>query len=277
MPDETDASPDDVRQAGEQLEDTPEPGRKIMSIGAHLSELRRRLFLCISVVVVLFIIGFFLLPSAVKWILDTPQYRAAAFAARHGWRFQPVPLQALEVTEAFMVVLKLSFLGALVIAAPLLIQQLWAFIAPGLRRKERRAIAPILAAGSVLFFLGAALAYFIVLPFMLCFFYDYTIRLGIQPGWTMNRYSTFILGLPVVFGIAFELPLVIALLAAFRLVSPRALIRNWRPVLLGIVVTGAVLTPPDVFSQLILAGALLLLYLVSIVVCRLIYRERKEE
>lgn len=277
MTDETDVSPEEVRQAGERLSDTPEPGRRMMPLGEHLSELRRRLLLCLAVVVVLFIVGFFVLPSTVKWVLDTPQERAAAFAARHGWQFRPVPLQSLEVTEAFLVVLKLSFLGAVVIAAPLLIQQLWGFVQPGLLRKERRAVAPILVAGSALFVLGAALAYFVVLPFMLCFFYDYTVSLGIQAGWTVNRYSNFILRLPLVFGIAFELPLVIAMLSAFGLVSPRALIQNWRPVILGIVVAGAVLTPPDVFSQLILAGALLLLYLASIVVCRLLYRKRRAD
>lgn len=161
-------------------------------------------------------------------------------------------------------------MGGLFFGTPIILYQLWAFIAPGLYKHEQRVVIPFVMATTLCFVGGAAFAYFLVLPNAFDFLLDYSINVGPQklvPDINIEEYLDFVLKLLLGFGLAFELPTISAFLALLGLISHRALLTVWRYAIVGIFIVAAVLTPPDVYSQLLMAVPLLFLYGVSIVVC----------
>ncbi len=177
--------------------------------------------------------------------------------------------------EAFFTYLRVAFFGAAFLAFPVIATQLWLFIAPGLYRSEKRAIAPFLIATPVLFVAGAALAYYFIFPLAWRFFLSFETNNGadglqIELQAKVSEYLALVMKLIFAFGITFQLPVALTLLAKVGITSSRALKRYRRYAYVGMFVIAAVLAPPDVITQCGLAIPLLLLYEISIISARLV-------
>lgn len=211
------------------------------------------------------------------------------------FRFLMVPLEMVYegqtgrrmiytgVMEAFTTYLWVGVYTALCIAFPIIASQIWMFVAPGLYRNERKAFLPFLIATPIMFILGAAVLYFFILPVALRFFASFEEivsqgqqGLSIQLEARISEYLDFVLKLILAFGLSFELPVLLVLLARVGIVSAAQLASKRRYAIVGVVTFAAIVTPPDVFSQLSLAGPMYLLYEVSIIIARMIERKRDE-
>jgi sec-independent protein translocase protein TatC len=182
-------------------------------------------------------------------------------------------LIATGVMSPFTTPFKLSFFAALMIAMPYVIYQLWAFVAPGLYRKERRFALPLLASSIVLFYIGIAFAYYFVFPVMFQFF-AHTTPKGVAMMTDINNYLDFVLTMFFCFGLAFEVPVAVVLLVVMGLVRVESLTKNRGYVLLGIFILAALLTPPDAIAQCSLAIPMYLLYEGGILMARVIARRK---
>jgi sec-independent protein translocase protein TatC len=183
--------------------------------------------------------------------------------------------------EFFFTKVKLSALGAVALSFPIWAQQIYAFVAPGLYKRERRAFLPFLIASPVLFALGAAMVYFMILPFVLWFAASQQI-VGVS-GISVNllpkvsEYLDLVTTLLLAFGLCFQLPVVLTLLGMAGLVNSKMLMAGWRYAVVAVVVVAAVITPPDPISQTLLSIPIIGLYFISIGCVWLIERRRKKE
>ena len=185
-------------------------------------------------------------------------------------------LIATSVVAPFMTPLKLALIAAVFVAMPYVLYQVWAFVAPGLYRHEKRFAMPLFASSVVLFYGGAAFAYFLVFPLMFAFLTSTTPE-GVQMMTDMSSYLDFALLLFFAFGIAFEVPIATVLLVATGLVKVETLKKHRGYVLLGIFIVAAFLTPPDAISQSFMAVPMYLLYELGIVFARFAQRRRAVE
>jgi sec-independent protein translocase protein TatC len=174
---------------------------------------------------------------------------------------------ATEVASPFFAPIKLAFVLALVLAMPWVLYQVWAFVAPGLYHSEQRFVMPLLVSSTLLFYAGIAFAYFGVLPLVFKFLVGVAPE-GVAMMTDINHYLSFVLGMFVVFGVAFETPVAIVLLVKAGFVTPAKLKSIREYVFLGAFIVGAILTPPDVLSQTLLALSIYLLYEFGIVAAR---------
>jgi len=171
----------------------------------------------------------------------------------------------LAPTEAFFAKLKVAFIAAIFAASPVVFYQLWQFVAPGLYQNEKRYVIPFVLFASLFFLLGAGFCYQVVLPIAYAFFLDEYKTIGVQATLRISEYFSFTSRMLLAFGVTFELPVLAFFFARVGLITHRTLLDFFRYSVVGIFIVAAVLTPgPDVASQLLLAGPLLLLYLVSI-------------
>ena len=176
--------------------------------------------------------------------------------------------------EAFFTFLKVSFLGGLMIASPVIIYQFWMFVAPGLYDREKRLLLPIVFLSTIFFVGGALFGYFIVFPYGFQFFLGFATE-TIRPMPSMKEYLSFSAKLLLAFGLVFELPLVITFLARLGIVSVPFLKKNRKYALLLFFVGAAILTPPDVVTQIMMALPLMLLYEISIIGARIFGRKKE--
>jgi sec-independent protein translocase protein TatC len=174
---------------------------------------------------------------------------------------------ATEVASPFFAPIKLALVLALVLAMPWVLYQIWAFVAPGLYHSEQRFVMPLLVSSTLLFYAGIAFAYFGVLPLVFKFLVGVA-PAGVAVMTDINHYLSFVLGMFVVFGVAFETPVAIVLLVKAGFVTPARLASIREYVFLGAFIAGAILTPPDVLSQTLLALSIYLLYEIGIVAAR---------
>lgn len=233
----------------------------------HLLELRNRLLRAVLAVILVF--------------------GALAYFAQDLYRLLADPLIkhlpegtqmiATDVAAPFFTPFKLTFVVAVAIAIPFLLWQVWAFIAPGLYRKEKRLVFPLLASSSLLFYAGVAFAYFVVLPLAMGFFTSVAPE-DVAIATDISRYLDFVLAIFVAFGVAFETPVAIVLLVWSGVTTPDALSKKRAHVIVAAFTIGMLLTPPDVISQTLLAIPMWLLFELGLVISR-IYRptERDEQ
>jgi sec-independent protein translocase protein TatC len=178
-------------------------------------------------------------------------------------------LIAVEVASPFFAPLKLAFFLALVLSMPWLLYQAWAFVAPGLYRREKRLAFPLLVSSVLLFYSGCAFAFFVVLPSVFSFLTAITPE-GVSMMTDINAYLNFVLVIFLAFGISFELPVALVILVLLGWVTPKQL-REWRGyAVVGVFILAAVITPPDIISQLLLAIPMCLLYEAGIIAARLV-------
>src|SRR5437868_1252996 len=174
--------------------------------------------------------------------------------------------------EAFWVQMKVAIIVGLFLSAPGILWQVWAFVAPGLHEHEKKYAAPFVIIGSLMFIAGGAFSLFVVTPYAIQFLLSYA-RDTLQPMITLENHIDFLLKFTLAFGLVFELPLIITLLARMGVVTSKQLARNRKYAILGAFIAGAVLTPtPDAFNQTLMAGPLILLYEVGIICARVFGR-----
>jgi sec-independent protein translocase protein TatC len=182
-----------------------------------------------------------------------------------------------DVTGSFFVPMKVTMMVALVIALPIVLYQIWAFVAPGLYQHEKKLVVPLVGSSYTLFLCGMAFAYFVVFPTIFRVMAHYNAPLGAEMTTDIDNYLSFVLTMFLAFGVTFEVPIVVVILNKMGFVTLKKL-KKVRPyVIVGAFVISAVVTPPDVFSQLILAVPLVLLYEVGIIAARLIVGKDKVE
>lgn len=181
-----------------------------------------------------------------------------------------------SVVAPFMTPFKLALYVALFVAMPYVLYQIWAFVAPGLYRHERRFAVPLLVSSIILFYAGVAFAYFVVFPLAFKFFAT-TTPAGVQMMTDMTQYLDFVLVLFLAFGAAFEMPIAIVLLVWTGMVKPETLSSNRGYVILGIFVVAAILTPPDAISQTAMALPMYLLYEFGLVMAKILAKSKLEQ
>ncbi|GMT43736.1 MAG: Sec-independent protein translocase protein TatC [bacterium] len=180
------------------------------------------------------------------------------------------------LTEAFWVRIEIALVAALIFVSPFNFYQLWAFISPGLKKLEKRFVIPFVLSSSILFITGAAFAYFAVFPIAFRFLISYGgSSLTALP--SIKAYLSLVMKLILGFGLVFELPVATFFLAIFGIIDHKFMIKNFAYAILIIFVIAAVLTPPDVFSQFLMAVPLIILYLISIVIAKLVNKKKPEE
>lgn len=216
-----------------------------MSLFDHLEELRMRIFYSLIAVLV-GIVACFWQVNRIVGLLEVPA--------------QGVKFLQLSPGEYFFVSLKVAGYSGLVIASPFILYQVVMFVLPGLTRRERRLVGPMVLGSSVLFFAGLFFAYFALIPAALNFFISYGADV-VEQLWSIDRYFEFVLLLLFSTGLAFQIPVLQLLLGLLRIVNSKQMLSGWRYVLLGAAVLGAVLTPStDPVTQSLLGGAVLFLY-----------------
>lgn len=226
-----------------------------ISFWDHLDELRARLLKIVIAVGVTTSLSFLLADHFLAWLLLPSPLAGKG-------------LTSLQPTSVFIQSLRLSLLAGVILALPILLYQIWAFIKPGLSRKEARAFLWSLYAGTLLFALGVLFAYFFVVPAALSFFWKYSENLGVIPAWTIEHYVGFVLMFLLAFGLAFELPVVLVLLVKLKILSHQFLETKRPYIIVFLAILAAVLTPPDVVSQLMLLFPLWLLFEISLFVSK---------
>jgi len=227
------------------------------SFMSHLVELRDRLLRCVIALVLVFICLF-------PWARDLYSLLAKPLLASLPAGGQ---LIATEVTAPFFVPIKVTLMAALVIALPYLLYQIWAFVAPGLYAHEKKLVMPLVATSTLLFLCGMAFAYFLVFPIVFHFIISVAPE-GVAVMTDIGKYLDFVLTLFVAFGVTFEVPVAVVILVRMGMITV-AKLREIRPyVIVGAFVIGAIFTPPDVVSQVMLAVPLWVLYELGIFVAQ---------
>jgi sec-independent protein translocase protein TatC len=233
---------------------------------SHLLELRDRLLRSLLVVFVVFLPLVFFSNQLFTFVARPLLDKLPAGTS----------LIATSVVAPFMAPLKLALIGALFVAMPYVLYQVWGFVAPGLYRHERRFAMPLFLSSVVLFYVGVAFAYFVVFPLMFAFLTSTTPE-GVQMMTDMSSYLDFVMLLFFAFGVAFEVPVAVVLLAATGLVKIESLRKHRGYVVLGIFVIAAILTPPDAVSQCFMAIPMYVLYELGILLAQYLVRQREAD
>jgi sec-independent protein translocase protein TatC len=245
---------------------------RAMPLLDHLIELRSRLLHSVIAIMVLFFICYYFAPDIYNFLVapladvmeDMGGQRRLIFTALH---------------EAFFTYIKVAFFAALFLSFPFLAIQVWMFIAPGLYKNEKKAFAPFLIATPILFFMGGALVYYFVFPLAWKFFLSFESvggagTLPIQLEAKVDQYLSLVMRLIFAFGLCFELPVVMTLLGRIGLVTSKGMKEKRKYAIVMTFVVAAILTPPDVISQIGLALPTMILYEISIYSVRMIERSR---
>ncbi len=225
---------------------------------SHLIELRSRIVKSTMGVLIIFCLIYFIWPgpSAIYDFLAQPMLHALPPGSR---------MIATGVTTPFLIPMKLAFLAALLISLPWVLYQAWAFIAPGLYVHEKKLVAPLVISSSVLFITGTAFCYFFVFGKVFGFI-NHIAPVSIEVMPDIENYFDFVMAMCLAFGVAFEVPVVVAVLVRMGWVSVKTLKEIRAYVIVGAFVVAAIVTPPDIGSQLFLAGAMCLLFEIGLLV-----------
>ncbi|MCB9472407.1 MAG: twin-arginine translocase subunit TatC [Candidatus Delongbacteria bacterium] len=246
-----------------------DPEGPALTFWDHLDELRTTLF-HISITTVVAMVACYALSDSLRDLLLSPFVKAAATIGSGAGS-----LVLLRPTEGFVVQLKLALFAGLIVSSPLNFWHLWRFISPGLHENERRAALPFISVATLLFLTGVLFG-FQILAYTTGFFLQFATA-EVSNQWSLSAYIGFVTQMLLAFGIIFELPLVIWILARMGLVTQHTLRQYRRHAIVVILVISAILTPPDPVSQLVMAVPLWLLYELSVLVCVLVLREPRPQ
>ena len=228
-----------------------------MTLSGHLRELRNRLLVCLAVLTVCVVALIAIAPKLITALTD--------LGTAYNYVFVYIAPQ-----ELLLVCLNIALVGGLVLTFPVIVYQIYAFCSPGLKPSERRIIRLALLGGTLCFLLGAAFARYISLPFMLRFLIQFTADVDVSASISINQYVSFILTVFLIFGLVFELPVVSVILTALGFIRTKWLVKGRKVMIVVIFFIAAVITPPDVVSQIMVALPMCLLYQVSIVLSRFV-------
>ena len=244
---------------------------KEMSLIDHITELRKRLLWIFLYIIIIFIICFYFADQLFSF-LATPLINL--MDTDNGQGFIYTALQ-----EAFFTELKIAFFFALFFSFPLIAIQIWKFIAPGLYKNEQKAFLPFLVATPILFFAGGSMVYYLISPIAWNFFLSYqnlnSSGIPIRLEAKMGEYLSLMMRFIFAFGLAFQLPVVLGLLAKVNLVTYQTLKKSRKYAIVIAFLAAAFLTPPDPFSQISLALPIIILYEISIYIAKIIQRNKK--
>ncbi len=244
----------------------------------HLIELRQRMLYSVIALFVAFLFCFYfaqeLFDFLVQPLADLLMEREGSRGGRR--------LIFTDLTEVFFTHIKIAFFFGAFISAPIFLTQFWLFVAPGLYKKEKGALAPFLAATPILFFLGGALVYYVLFPLAWSFFLSFETMGGagtlpIELEAKVNEYLSLVMKLIFAFGICFQLPVIMTLLARVGLATSAGMAKKRKYAIVGVFIVAAVLTPPDPISQLSLALPIIVLYEVSIWMAKLVEKKKAEK
>jgi sec-independent protein translocase protein TatC len=233
-----------------------------MSLLDHLGELRAVLLQSIGAITAASVVGWFLSERAID-LLVRPAIRTGV-----------TDLKFLSPGGAFILRVKTAVGVGVFLGAPIVVWRLWSFIVPGLMPHERRLVAPAIVGSLFLFYAGTAFSYFVVLPFTIQFLLGFQTQL-LQPMLTADLYFPFVMQEMLAFGAVFQFPLVVAALTYAEILGPDFLRRFWRHGVVLVFVVSAILTPPDVASQLLMAAPTLLLYVLSMGLAQIAAKARR--
>ena len=232
----------------------------------HIADLRKRLVISSITVVIMFFACFSFYEPILEWMMAPVKHALPAGTS----------MIAVEIQETFFTAMKVAFFGGFIISLPVIFWQLWLFLAPGLYDHEKKLVVPFVFFATLMFLLGASFAYYIVVPIG----FDFLIAFGnsvvsVLP--SIGKYVWFFTKLMIGFGIAFELPVITFFLAKIGIVNDQMLKDFFRYAVVLIFIISAILTPPDVISQVLMAAPLLILYGVSIYIAKVFNPAQKEE
>ena len=246
---------------------------KDSSFISHLTELRTRIINSFIVLIVFFIFCYLLSEEIYSFLVEP-----YAEAVKNDGQSRRLIFTALQ--ETFLTYLKVSFFAAFFFSSPIILNQIWKFIAPGLYENEKKALMPYLLCTPLLFFLGGALVYYLIMPLAIKFFLSFetlssNAALPIQLEAKVNEYLSLVMKLIFAFGISFQLPVVLSLLARVGFIDSLYLKKRRKYVVIIIFAAAAILTPPDPITQIGLAIPLLILYEISIFAVKIIEKKNK--
>ena len=243
----------------------------------HLIELRQRLLYSVIGLFVAFLVCFYFAQDLYNVLVDP----LADILLESGLQSDP-RLIYTDLTEVFFTHVKVAFFFGAFISCPVFLGQLWLFVAPGLYRNEKHAFAPFLIATPVLFFIGGALVYFVIMPLAWQFFLSFQQAGGegtlpIELEAKVNEYLSLVMTLIFAFGLCFQLPVIMTLLARTGLATSQGMAAKRKYAIVGVFIVAAIFTPPDPISQISLAIPIVLLYEVSIQMAKLVEKKRREQ
>lgn len=241
----------------------------------HLIELRKRLGISVGSLIVMFFVMFYFHEPILGWMVE-PLNTALLEVGKKSVHAAEGMVTTSQVGGAFFVALKVSFFAAIVTAIPIILSQIWMFIAPGLYANEKKMLIPFILGGTIMFVVGVLFAYYVVTPFG----FDFLITFGsfkFTPLINIEDYVGFFTKIMFGFGLAFELPVFAYFLALLGLVDDRQMAAFFKYAVVLIFILAALLTPPDVLTQLLMAGPLIILYGFSILIVKAVNPAPPEE
>jgi len=228
----------------------------------HIADLRKRLINSSIALVVSFFICFNFYDPILSWMME-PVNAVLPEGSK---------MVAIEVQETFFTALKVAFFAGFMLSLPVIFWQLWLFIAPGLYEHEKKFILPFVFFSTLMFVLGAVFSYYIVIPYGFSFLINFgSTVVSVMP--SIGKYVTFFTKIVIGFGIAFELPIITFFLAKMGLVTDKTLKDFFKYAIVLIFIVAALLTPPDVLTQFLMAGPLIILYGISIIIAKFVNPE----
>ena len=234
----------------------------------HLVELRKRLGISAGSLIVMFFVMFYFHEPILNWMVE-PLNVALLEVGKKSVHAADGMITTSQVGGAFFVALKVSFFAAIVGALPIILSQIWMFVAPGLYANEKKMIIPFIVGGTMMFLIGVLFAYYIVTPFG----FDFLITFGsfkFTPLINIEDYVGFFTKIMFGFGLAFELPIFAYFLALLGMIDDRMMRNFFKYAVIIIFIVAALLTPPDVLTQMLMAGPLIILYGLSILIVRMV-------
>jgi sec-independent protein translocase protein TatC len=233
-----------------------------MTVAEHIQELRKRLITVVVFFVLAVIISLFAAKPVIRYL-------------QHAEEARMLTMNAFRVTDPLKVYMEVTIVIACLLVLPVILYQLWAFVSPGLYEKERRITLSFIPISFLLFISGVLFAYYVLFPLMVHFMIGLSNEMGIHSVIGIREYFSFLLRITLPFGFVFQMPVITMFFTRLGIITPKLLKKARKYAYFALIVTAAVMTPPDVFSQLIVSIPLIVLYEISIGISAMAYRKAK--